>query len=67
MDINSIVSSAISQNTQQKVGDAVGTKVASKALDIQVETAAALISSVSSVSKPAASETHLGNTINTHA
>ena len=67
MDINSIANGAISQNMQQKVGDAVGTKVASKALDIQVDAAATLISSVSSVSKPAASESHLGNTINTHA
>ena len=64
MDINGIASGAISQNMKQKVGDAVGTKVASMALDIQVEAAATLISSVA---KPAASEAHLGNKINTHA
>lgn len=64
MDINGISSGAISMNMQQKVGDAVGTKVASKALDIQVDAAATLISSVA---KPAATEAHLGNNINTHA
>lgn len=64
MDINAISSGAINLNMQQKVGDVVGTKVASKALDIQVDAAAALISSVA---KPAATESHLGNSINTHA
>jgi len=64
VDINSISSGAISANMQQKVGDTVGIKVANKALDIQATNAAQLISSVA---KPVATESHLGNNVNTHA
>ena len=64
MDINSLSSGAITMNMKQSTGDAVGTAVASKALDIQVDSAVQLINAIE---KPAASESHLGNTINTHA
>ena len=66
MDINSISSGVVAQNASQKTGDAVGVKVARKAMDIQADAAAQLISSVSPASNKA-SEPHLGNTINTHA
>ncbi|HFE39003.1 MAG TPA: putative motility protein, partial [Gammaproteobacteria bacterium] len=62
MDINGLSSEAIAINMKQKTGDAVGTAVANKALDLQVESAAQIISSVE---KPAATETNLGNKINT--
>ena len=64
MDINGISSCAINLNAKEKTGDAVSTAVASKALDIQVDAAATLISSVA---KPAANEAHLGNKIDVHA
>ena len=67
MDINSISSGVVAQNASQKTGDAVGVKVARKAMDIQADAAAQLISSVSSPTSNKASEPHLGNTINTHA
>lgn len=64
MDINSIASGAVAQNVAQKTGDAVGVTVARKAMDIQADAASQLIASVS---KPTASEPHLGNKIDTHA
>ena len=64
MNINNIASGAVAQNVAQKTGDAVGVTVAKKAMDIQADAASQLISSVA---KPAASEPHLGNKINTHA
>ncbi|MDH5259655.1 MAG: YjfB family protein [Gammaproteobacteria bacterium] len=64
MNINSIASGAVAQNVAQKTGDAVGVTVAKKAMDIQADAASQLISSVS---KTAATEPHLGNNVNTHA
>ena len=64
MDINGISSGAISLNMKEKAGDTISTAVASKALDIQVDAAATLISSAS---KSAATEAHLGNKIDVHA
>jgi len=64
MDINSI-SSAASQVAAQKTGDAVGIKVAKKAMDIHADAAAQLISSVAPAKTP--SEPHLGNSINVRA
>lgn len=66
MDINSISSGAVSSAHQQKVGDAVGITVLSKALDIQSNTAKQLVESIPEQPKPA-SEAHLGNQINLHA
>jgi len=65
VDIGSISSQAVSQFRQQKTGDAVGVTVAKKALDIQSDAAAQLISSIPEVAPP--SEPHLGNKINVHA
>jgi len=64
MNINSIASGVVAQNSAQKTGDAVGVTVAKKAMDIQADAAAQLISSVPKV---AASEPHMGNHVNTHA
>ncbi|MDH3326904.1 MAG: YjfB family protein [Gammaproteobacteria bacterium] len=64
MNINSIASGAVAQNVAQNTGDAIGVTVARKALDIQAEAASQLISSAT---KTAASEPHLGSNVNTHA
>ena len=72
MDINSISSSTGAMLRQQKVGDAVGIKVQSKAMDIQATQAAQLISSVA---QPVQAESagngnqpsHLGQNINVKA
>jgi len=66
VDINSISSGVASQAQQQKVGDAVGITVLSKALNIQSSTAKQMVESIPEQPKPA-SEPHLGNTINDHA
>jgi len=65
MDINSIASGAVSQAAAAKTGDAVGVTVAKKAMNIQADAAAQLISSVAPASN--ASEPHLGNNINVRA
>ena len=65
MDINGIASGAVAQASSQRVGDAVGVTVARKAMDIQADAAAQLISSVTPAKT--ASEPHLGNHINVHA
>ncbi len=65
MDINGIASGAISQASSQKTGDAVGVTVARKAMDIQADAAAQLISSVTPAKT--ASEPHLGNNIDVRA
>jgi len=65
VDMNSITSSAVSSAASQKTGDAVGVTVAKKAMNIQADAAAQLISSVTPQST--ASEPNLGNKINTYA
>lgn len=67
MDISSISSGVVTQNMQQRVGDAVGVSVAKKALDIEKSLATQLINSVADSQPPPVSEPHLGNRINVHA
>ena len=65
MDLNSIASGVVSQTASQKTGDAVGVTVARKAMDIQADAAAQLISSVTPTKT--ASEPHLGNNVDVRA
>jgi len=65
MDIQGISRGPAAQATQQRVGDAVGIKVLSTAMNIQANSAAKLLSSVPEVKPP--SEPHLGNNVNTTA
>ncbi len=68
MDISNIAAKTASMLSQQKVGDAVGTTVQKKALNIQAQAAGALIESVSKSSPSSGNlPPHLGQNINVKA
>ncbi len=65
MDINGLYANVTPMNTNQKTGDAIGTTVARKALDIQAGSAAQLISSIEQPSE--SNPSHLGNNFDKRA
>ena len=67
MSIGSIASSAVYQASRQAEGDVVSTKVLSKALDIEVAGAAALLNTLPPPVQPVNSNNlpeHIGKNIN---
>lgn len=70
MDIGGVLDPAVNQAARQKSGDAVSVAVLKKALDIESESAAAIINTVASASAEVPTDKlppHLGRSINVTA
>ena len=67
MSVGSLMGPAVHQVNKQQDGDVISTKVLSKAMDAEVEAAAALISALPAPAQPVAADKlpeHIGNNIN---